>query len=105
MSVHHDYYRLLEGAVVEMSEDIYCTTTFPPPRRYDGTNKIRSLCNISWNKKIDTNSLPKFTNGDRESFPKLSYRIKMDCEDGIVNFAVYFKGQRVGGREVDVQFN
>ncbi|GKT98514.1 chaperone protein [Fusarium langsethiae] len=104
-SVHHDYYRPVEGAAVEVSENIYCSTAFPPPRRYDGTNAIRSLCSISWNRKIDTKFLPKFTNDDRKSFRRLSYRIKMDCENGIVNFAIYFKGQKVGGREVDVEFN
>ncbi|KAL4730235.1 hypothetical protein ACLX1H_002268 [Fusarium chlamydosporum] len=104
-SVHHDYYRLVEGAVVHESVQIYCSTVFPPPRRRDGTNNVRSLCHISWNKRIDTNALPKLTNDVGAKFPKLDYRIKMDCEDGTVNFAVYFKGQKVGGQEVEVQFN
>ncbi|KAF5227885.1 hypothetical protein FAUST_11470 [Fusarium austroamericanum] len=103
-SVHHQYYRLMEGGITDVSEIFYCSTIFPPPKRYDGTNKIRSLCTISWNRNIDTNSLPKFTNDDGQSFPKLTFRIEMDCEDGIISFAIYFEGQKVGGREVDVQF-
>ena len=87
-----------------MNEQIFCSTIFPPPRRYDGTNKVRSLCEISWNKKIATNTLPRFTNRNRENFAKLNYRIQMDCEDGTVNFVVCFKGQKVGGHEVEVQF-
>ncbi|CAF3512579.1 unnamed protein product [Fusarium graminearum] len=102
-SVHHNYLRLLEGDVFDVSEEIYCSTSFPPPSRYDG-NKVRSLCNISWNRNVDTKSLPKFTNDYGESFLKLSYRVEMDCEDGIINFAVYSKGRKVAGREVDVQF-
>ncbi|KAM0365519.1 hypothetical protein HYE67_008802 [Fusarium culmorum] len=104
-SVHHDYYRLVEDATVTTSNQIYCSTTFPPPRRYDNAARIRSLCNISWDQQVDTKSLPRFTNANNRSFPKLSYRIKMDCEDGVVNFTVSFNGQKVGGREVDVQFN
>ncbi|KAL6919654.1 hypothetical protein FSHL1_003633 [Fusarium sambucinum] len=104
-SVHHDYYRLIDGAMAKISNEIFCSTTFPPPRRYDGTNRIRPLCNISWNQKVKTSSLPTFTNDNNQRFPKLCYRIKMECEDGIVNFAVYFNGQKVGGREVHIQFN
>ncbi|RGP68404.1 hypothetical protein FSPOR_5283 [Fusarium sporotrichioides] len=85
-SLHHDFYRWVKGDAVEVSEKIYCTTTFPSPGRYD-------------------DALPKVTNNSQESFEKLSHRVKMDCEDGIVNFAVYFEGQKVGGQEVDVQFN
>lgn len=87
----------------DVSEEIYCSTSFPPPSRYDG-NKVRSLCSISWNRKIDTKCLPKFTNDEGKSFAMLCYQIKMDCEDGIINFSVYFNGQKVAGREVDVQF-
>ncbi|OBS27025.1 hypothetical protein FPOA_00966 [Fusarium poae] len=103
-SVRQDYFRLTDGTMVQMSEGVFCSTTFPPPKRYDGTSKIRSLCNISWNRKIDTKSLPNFINNDGESFPRLSYWITMDCEDGAINFSVFFNGQKVGGQEVDVQF-
>ncbi|QPC75339.1 hypothetical protein HYE68_006091 [Fusarium pseudograminearum] len=102
-SVHHNYLRLLEGDVFDVSEEIYCSTTFPPPSRYD-CNKVRSLCNISWNRNVYIKSLPKFTNDCGESFSELSYKIEMDCKDGIINFAVYFRGRKVAGREVDVQF-
>ncbi|KAH7005735.1 hypothetical protein EDB82DRAFT_521710 [Fusarium venenatum] len=91
-SVHHDYYRLIDGAMVKISNEIFCSTTFPSPRRYDGTNGIRSLCNISWDQKVKTSSLPTFTNDNNQCFPKLGYRIKMECDDRIVNFAVYFNG-------------
>ncbi|RGP77335.1 hypothetical protein FLONG3_4570 [Fusarium longipes] len=104
-SVHHDYYSLIEKGQVNLTSEIYYSTTFPPPGRDDNTGKVRSLCTISWNKEVDAKSLPRFTNNNGKSFPKLDYRIKMDCEDGVVNFAVYFKGQKVGGREVHVQFN
>ncbi|KAF0639372.1 hypothetical protein FPSE5266_11624 [Fusarium pseudograminearum] len=102
--VHHEYKSLEEDSVVEVSTTVYCTTTFPPPKRYDSTNTIRSLCNISWNRKIHTKYLPKFINNEGKSFPQLCYQVKMDCKDGIINFSVYFKGRKVAGREVDVQF-
>lgn len=54
---------------------------------------------------MDTNTLPRFTNRNRETFPKLDYRIQMDCEDGTVNFAVYYKNKRMGAHDVEVQFN
>ncbi|KAJ4271772.1 hypothetical protein NW762_000478 [Fusarium torreyae] len=104
-SVHHDYFRLMLGHEASVKNTIYCSTTFPPPSRYDDSNTVRMLCEIKWERRILTQTLPKYTNSLGKSFPKLEHRIEMDCEDGIVNFGVRYKGSRVGEQDVEVQFN
>jgi len=85
--------------------EIFCTTEFPPPPVYRALGSIRLLCTIDWNKQINTNTLPRFTNRNGESFPRLEQRVQMDCEDGTVNFALYYKNERVGNHDVEVQFD
>jgi hypothetical protein len=87
-----------------VNETIYCSTTFPPPSRDDGSN-VRSLCRIKWNKVISPETLPRYTNPLGQVFPMLRYNIKMDCEDGTVNFTVHHNGSKVGEQNVEVQFS
>ncbi|KAH7269671.1 uncharacterized protein BKA55DRAFT_549285 [Fusarium redolens] len=101
--VHHEYYRLCSDSTVQTSETIYCTTTFPPPARAPkGSANVRELCTVTWNKIINTNKLPKWTNRKRQTFSQLDYRIQMDCEDGTVNFKIIHKGARVGEQNFEV---
>ncbi|CAJ0545661.1 Ff.00g091340.m01.CDS01 [Fusarium sp. VM40] len=103
-SVHLDFYRLFSGSMIDVDTPIYSSTTFPPPSRKDDSN-IRSLCSIKWNEGINANKLPKFTNPLGQVFSKFEWTVKMDCEDGTVNFTVHHNGSKVGEQNVEVQFS
>ncbi|KAH7256673.1 hypothetical protein BKA59DRAFT_490663 [Fusarium tricinctum] len=103
-SVHHDFYRLFPGSMIHVDTRIYSSTTIPPPSRKDDSN-VRSLCSIECNRGINVNELPKYTSPLGQAFSKFEFRIKMDCEDGTVGFAIYYKGSKVGEQNVEVQFS
>ncbi|KAF5001283.1 hypothetical protein FGRMN_1128 [Fusarium graminum] len=103
-SVHHDYYRLVSGSVTDVDATIQCSTVFPPPSRYDSSS-VRSLCNIKWSKRVNAKKLPRYQNPLGAVFSRLDFRVKMDCEDGTVDFTIFHNGSRVGSHNVDVQFN
>ncbi|KAF4449449.1 hypothetical protein F53441_7311 [Fusarium austroafricanum] len=103
-SVYHNYHYLVEGTAVSITETIYCSATLPPPARFD-PNTVQRLCEIRWNKTINANNLPKYTNPSQLTFPKLIYRIRMNCEDETVGFVIHHDGSRVGEQNVEVQFN
>lgn len=90
--------------MIDVDTPIYSSTTFPPPSRKDDSN-IRSLCSIKWNEGINANKLPKFTNPLGQVFSKFEWTVKMDCEDGTVNFTVHHNGSKVGEQNVEVQFS
>ncbi|KAI1065452.1 hypothetical protein LB507_000129 [Fusarium sp. FIESC RH6] len=104
-SVHYDYCRLLSVPTCVFEKTIHYSTDFPPPSRLDGSDNVQALCKIVGNNTIHADTLPEYTNHLGKSFPKFEYRIKMDCEDGTVNFALYYKGERIGDHDVEVQFN
>ncbi|KAH7197175.1 uncharacterized protein B0J16DRAFT_377627 [Fusarium flagelliforme] len=107
-SVHYNLRRLYPKSskgFERVQSTIFCATGFPPPRVHRASGTIQQLCTIVWNRQINTNTLPRFTNRNGESFPRLEQRIQMECEDGTVNFAVYHKNERVGDHDVEVQFD
>lgn len=60
---------------------------------------------MKWDKIVDVDTLLKWTNPVGVAYPRLDYHIKMDCEDGTVNFSLHYQGSKVGEEEVEVQFN
>ncbi|KAG5663800.1 hypothetical protein KAF25_006385 [Fusarium avenaceum] len=103
-SVHHDFFRLISGSTIDEGVTIYSLTAFPPPLRKDDSN-IRSLYSIKWNEGISVKNLPKYTNPVGQVFSRLDFIVKMDCEDGTVNFSVHHNGSKVGEQNVEVQFS
>ncbi|KAF5575134.1 hypothetical protein FPANT_11463 [Fusarium pseudoanthophilum] len=104
-SVGHHYTRFISGSSIEVSDMVYCSATVPPPARDNDSGNIHQLCTIKWDKIVDVPTLPKWTNPIGIAYPQLHYHIKMDCEDGTVNFSVHYQGSKVGEEEVEVQFN
>ncbi|KAF9769155.1 hypothetical protein IL306_013482 [Fusarium sp. DS 682] len=101
--VYHEYFRLVSGNAVQIENTIYVSSTFPPPARApEGSTKVQDLCDISWNRTINANKLPKWTNILGQVFRKLDYRVQMDCEDGTVNFKIIHKGAKVGQQNFEV---
>ncbi|KAJ3530223.1 hypothetical protein NM208_g9420 [Fusarium decemcellulare] len=86
-----------------VSNTIYSSFTFPPPSRFDYS--VSPMCEVKWSQHINFESLPTWTNPIGKVFHKLQHDIEMTCEDGIVDFTVYHDGARVGGHNVEVEFN
>ncbi|KAM0353557.1 hypothetical protein ACHAPU_001569 [Fusarium lateritium] len=102
--VREKYYRLFpddETEVDKISETIY-EVSAPIPRFFGP--RVQKLCDIFWTQDVDIDSLPTWTNSQGKVFRQLDYDIEMACEDGTVGFAIYFKGSRVGSRDIEVSF-
>uniref|UniRef100_A0A0D2XA94 Heat shock 70 kDa protein 12B n=1 Tax=Fusarium oxysporum (strain Fo5176) TaxID=660025 RepID=A0A0D2XA94_FUSOF len=104
-SVSHSYVRYFEVPSFQGHEKIYCSTSRAPPVRYGDSDDIHHLCAMKWDKIVDVDTLLKWTNPVGVAYPRLDYHIKMDCEDGTVNFSLHYQGSKVGEEEVEVQFN
>lgn len=100
--VQHGFYELLDKPVPKMTCDLYFSAALPPPSRKDHT--VQKLCTITWAQTIDIEMLPTWTNPIGKVYSELEYDLEMTCEQGTVDFAIYFRGNRVGGRNVQVDF-
>ena len=100
--VRRSYTRLYSEHIGEVQEEIYTCTEFPPPKTFGST--VQKLCDIQWTRDVNIESLPTYTNSLGKVFHVLDFEIEMTCEDGIVDFTVYFEGKRVGAHNVEVQF-
>ncbi|TVY70460.1 Heat shock 70 kDa protein 12B [Fusarium oxysporum f. sp. cubense] len=83
-------------------QEIFSCPTSPPPRARGPT--VGKLCEIHWTREVKLETLPTWTNSVGEVYRELEFEIKMTCEDGTVDFAVYFEGQRVGAQNIEVKF-
>ena len=100
--IRRSYHKLYCGHVGQVYQDIYTCSEFPPPKTHEAT--VKKLCTIQWTREITLESLPTYTNPLGKVFHELDLEIEMTCEDGIVDFTVYFEGKRVGAHNVEVQF-
>ncbi|KAG5747682.1 hypothetical protein H9Q70_009631 [Fusarium xylarioides] len=82
-------------------QEIFSCSTSPPRARGPTVGK---LCEIHWTREVKLETLPTWTNSVGKVYRELEFEIKMTCEDGTVDFAVYFEGQRVGARNIEVKF-
>ncbi|KAF4951137.1 hypothetical protein FGADI_7752 [Fusarium gaditjirri] len=100
--IRQTYYRLYSERIDHVSETIYICSEFLPPETSGPA--VNELCEIRWTRNINLESLPTYTNALGKVYHTLTYDIEMTCEDGTVDFTVYYKGKRVGAHNVDVQF-
>ncbi|XEU97891.1 hypothetical protein FSHL1_003178 [Fusarium sambucinum] len=103
--VREKYYRAYaadEDEIDSIVETIYVCSAFPPPK--DMRPTVEKLCEITWTRDIDIESLPTSTNASGELFHKLEYEIQMTCDEGIVDFTVLFQDECVGAHHIDVNF-
>ncbi|KAF5235489.1 hypothetical protein FANTH_11713 [Fusarium anthophilum] len=100
--VRQNYYQLFSEPIGQVCETIYiCSEPTPPDTSGPAVNE---LCEIRWTRNIKLESLPTYTNSLGKVYHRLSFDIEMTCEDGTVDFTVYYKGKRVGAHNVDVRF-
>ncbi|KAH8737364.1 hypothetical protein BGZ61DRAFT_488745 [Ilyonectria robusta] len=101
--VTQSYFKLLDKPVSSVSEEIWFSSTSPPPSTKDST--VHRMCQMAWNQKVSFESLPTWTNSIGKVYHRLNFDIKMACEDGTVEFMIYYQGKRVGGQHVEVEFD
>ncbi|KAF6840378.1 hypothetical protein CMUS01_03915 [Colletotrichum musicola] len=82
--------------------------TRPPPGRrrrvWSLDNNVKKLCTITWTKKLDFGSLPRYTNPVGKVFSKVNFTVNMTCVDGNVDFPFMHDGKQVGSKNVSVDF-
>ncbi|WZH40085.1 mitochondrial-type heat shock 70 [Fusarium acuminatum] len=100
--VRQDYFRLYSGHIGQVKMTIYSSSQLPPPKTWGPA--VQTLCEIHWTQDVDIESLPTYTNTLGKVYHKLKYEVEMTCDDGIVDFTIYYQGKRVGAHNVDVQF-
>ncbi|KAF5964939.1 hsp70 family chaperone [Fusarium coicis] len=100
--VRHNYYRLFSERIGHVSQTIYICSALTPPETSGPA--VNELCEVRWTRNINLESLPTYTNSLGKVYHKLSFDIEMTCEDGTVDFTVYYEGKRVGAHNVNVQF-
>ncbi|KAJ0313193.1 hypothetical protein COL516b_000122 [Colletotrichum fioriniae] len=101
--VTKSYYRLWESVPSQVEGTIYSSEAWPPPERLD--HRVNELCTITWKKKINFASLPRFTNPMGKVFAKITYEVEMTCSGKSVDFTVIHDGKQVAAKNVEVVFN
>ncbi|KAK1574456.1 uncharacterized protein LY79DRAFT_593272 [Colletotrichum navitas] len=101
--VSEDFYRLFSSAPSEVSESLHVSSAWPPPSEKDSS--VMELCEITWNKKIDFEALPRHVNSLGKVFHRLDYTIEMVCAGASIDFSVSHDGKRVGAKNVSVVFD
>ncbi|TQN67607.1 Heat shock 70 kDa protein 12B, partial [Colletotrichum shisoi] len=100
--VRHEYYRLFSSVPEEITESIYVTTTWPAPKMED--SNVKKLCDVKWNKTVDFETLPRFTNSLGKVFGKLNFTVEMVCAGASIDFTIIYDGKRVCSKNVEVDF-
>ncbi|KAL2873752.1 hypothetical protein SGCOL_011067 [Colletotrichum sp. CLE4] len=101
--VTKSYYCLWESVPSQVDDTIYASEAWPPPKRLD--HRVSELCTITWKKKINFASLPRFTNTMGKVFANINYDVEMTCSGKSVDFTVVHDGKQVGAKNVEVVFN
>ncbi|KAK4199934.1 hypothetical protein QBC40DRAFT_307057 [Triangularia verruculosa] len=96
------YYKTDDSQEQIITTRIYHSSCVSPPKAKN--DHVTTLCRIVWDSKIDVTSLPTYINSLGKVFYVLHYTVEMTVEGGILDFAVYHKGKRQGGKSVVVDF-
>ncbi|RSL72501.1 hypothetical protein CEP51_011897 [Fusarium floridanum] len=101
--VRHSFYQLYSKSMGYIKTNIYCSASHPSPSRRDHT--VERMCRIKWNRPVSLESLPTHINPIGTVYRQLDFTVEMTCEDGTVDFTVYYKGDRVAAQSVEVEFD
>ncbi|KAH6898499.1 hypothetical protein B0T10DRAFT_555809 [Thelonectria olida] len=99
--IRQNYYRLFNGPVGAVEEEILISSAWPPPVRKDAS--VRTLCKVKWNKHIPLESLKTWTNPIGKVYHQLEHDVEMTCDGGTVDFTVYHDEKRVAGHNIEVK--
>ncbi|KAK2024068.1 actin-like ATPase domain-containing protein [Colletotrichum zoysiae] len=101
--VREEFYRLYTSPPPKISDSLHISSAWPPPSELD--DSVKELCEITWNKKIDFEALPRHVNSLGKVFHELTYEIEMICAGTSIDFSVIHNGKHVGAKNVSVVFD
>ena len=101
-TVTRSYWQDFPEPASEVVIDLVYSINPTPSRRFDET--VKSLCRIEWSKIPIFSSLPKWQNENGTLFRKLAYDITMTVVGSSLDFAIYYKGRRMGSQNVAIKF-
>ncbi|KAF9878266.1 hypothetical protein CkaCkLH20_04304 [Colletotrichum karsti] len=101
-TISHKFYRLYERPPNEILVALQYSTASPAPKRGDAT--VKRLCTIAWNKRIDFESLPTYTNPAGRVFYRLEWDMTMVCDGISLDFTIVHDGKRMAAKNVRVKF-
>lgn len=98
--VRRTWYRHYWGRPGEITTHFYCSTG--TPTRMD--HSVSNLCEVTWGRTVSLDSMTRLENPRGKTYYKLEFEIEMTCEGNMVDFVVYYQGEKVAGHEVNVDF-
>ncbi|KAK6227405.1 hypothetical protein QIS74_00960 [Colletotrichum tabaci] len=101
-TVHRRYCQKYPTAPTEIVHQFYYSAASPAPMRADSTTK--RLCTITWNRKVNFDTLPTFTNSLGKVYHELKSEVEMISDGTSLDFTIFHGGKRVGGKNVTVEF-
>ncbi|WQF77449.1 Putative ATPase, nucleotide binding domain-containing protein [Colletotrichum destructivum] len=101
-TVRHRFYERYLTAPSEIIQELFHSAATPAPKRADSTTK--RLCTITWNRKVNFDTLPTFTNILGKVYHELIFDIEMISDGASLDFTIFHGGKRVGGKNVIVEF-
>ncbi|GJC92644.1 HSP70 family chaperone [Colletotrichum higginsianum] len=100
--IRHKYHRRYLTAPSEITKELHFSAASPAPKRADSTTK--RLCKITWNRKVNFDTLPTFTNSLGRVYHHLVFEIEMISDGTSLDFTIIHDGKRVGSKNVTVEF-
>ncbi|KAJ3961879.1 hypothetical protein N0V92_001443 [Colletotrichum tropicale] len=100
--VYHDFYRRYETAPDKIVENLQYNVSTIAPKRADSSTQ--TLCSVTWNKKINFESLPTFTNSLGKVYYDLKFRISMVSDGASLDFSITHNGNQVAAKNVVVEY-
>ncbi|EQB48470.1 hypothetical protein CGLO_12301 [Colletotrichum gloeosporioides Cg-14] len=100
--VYHDFIRRYEAVPNKIVEDLEYSVSSAVPKRADSSTQ--TLCSVTWNKKINFESLPTYTNCLGKVYYELRFRISMVSDGASLDFSITHNGKQVAAKNVMVEY-
>ncbi|KND95002.1 hypothetical protein TOPH_00406 [Tolypocladium ophioglossoides CBS 100239] len=98
----HTFWQDLENPTDTIEIELVYSTSHNPPDRCDAS--VKRLCMIRWSKVPAFDSLPTWENKKQEVFRHICYEVKMVTDGASLDFQIFYEGNMVAAKNVDVDF-
>lgn len=95
----HELYKKTE--ILALATDIYVSKAENPPTRRD--ESVRVCCKVTWDTKIDWDSLDPCEDQHGRKLRRLDYNVEMKCDGGSSMFYILHNGRRQAAKNVSVE--
>ncbi|POR38244.1 Uncharacterized protein TPAR_01548 [Tolypocladium paradoxum] len=98
----HAFWQDLEKPTDSIETELVYSTAHDPPDRCDAS--VKRLCMIRWSKVPAFDSLPTWENKKQKVFRHICYEVKMVTDGASLDFQIFYEGNMVASKNVDVDF-